>query len=168
MILSISVLYAVVLKEYIGFCFKLTFSASKLSNQKSIRHIKDSSETFNVLSPDEGSHNSIWNTVFCTTEKRNWVYLCASPCVYIEIYVYRCFQNSQHYHIWCLPRWVARERTPSTPEQRETQHPGASILSGENHQMSWSAGSWASPVIKSFYSIGRKWEYIFFEIWLKT
>lgn len=131
------------------FCFKLTFSASKLSNQKSIRHIKDISETFNVLSPDEGSHNSIWNTVFCPTEKWNWVYLCASPCVYMDLYIYRCFQNFQHYRIWFLLRWVAPERTPSTPERGKTRHPGASILSGKNHQRSWAASSWASPIIKS-------------------
>ena len=41
MILSIAVLYIVDFhKEYISFCFKLTFSASKLSNQKRIRHLR--------------------------------------------------------------------------------------------------------------------------------
>jgi len=50
MILSISVLHiADFREEYISFCFKLTFSASKLTNQKRIRHIRTLQKPFRNL-----------------------------------------------------------------------------------------------------------------------
>lgn len=101
MILSIAVLYIVDFhKEYTSFCFKLTFSASKLSNQKRIRHIRT------LQKPSICYH--LMKTLITPFEiqyfapqrnKSECKYVHLYMCVYIDIHIYGCFQNSQHCHI---------------------------------------------------------------------